>query len=65
MDQTPALTVGAVSMSVSGDQLVITHKGKAGVMQINVPAQRLERWARAILRDEAFAPATTDAEARA
>ena len=56
MDQTPAITVGPVSLSVVGDQLSITHRGKAGTMQVTVPAARLERWARAILRDEAFAP---------
>lgn len=66
MEQTPAITVGPVSLSVVGDQLAITHRGKAGTMQVTVPAARLERWARAILRDEAFAPvATTDSEARA
>lgn len=56
MNQIPAfISIGAVSMSVSGDQLVITHRGKAGTMQVNVAAARLERWARGILREEAFA----------
>lgn len=62
MEQTPVITVGAVSLFVEGDQVVITHKGKAGVMQVNVAASRLERWARAILREEAFAPAQPAAD---
>ena len=65
MDQTPEITVGAVSLSVAGDQLAITHTGKAGTMRITVPAAKLERWARAILREEAFSSPAPDTEQQA
>lgn len=55
-----------MSLSASGADVIITHEGRAGRMQIKIAAARLEKWATKIIREEAFvaAPDTQPAEAQ-
>lgn len=57
MDKTPPkITVGKISLAQAGDKLIISHHGKdRRIVSVTVEAEKLERWAMRILREEAFA----------
>lgn len=53
---TPVIVSGKilVSQDKPDDDLIITHRSPAGETTIRVPADKLQRWALRLLRDEVF-----------
>ena len=55
--QSPAIISGKiiVTQDAPDADLQITHRSQAGETTIRVPADKLQRWALRLLRDEVFA----------
>ena len=56
MTKAPSITVGKISIAAHGQKIIISHHGKdRRVVSVSVDADKLERWALRVLREEAFA----------